>query len=164
MSSLILPALLVGAVLAALRRHVDVYTAFVRGAKEGLLTLAGMAPYLAAILTVTALWRQTGLMEVLTRALAPLLTRLGPAEVIGVVLLRPLSASAALAAARETLTLVGADSRAGRMVCVICGASETVFFTGALYLGAAGVRRGRYAVPVAMAAYAAGVLAAAAVA
>ena len=165
MSSLILPALLVGALLAALCRHVDVYTAFVRGAKEGLLTLAGMAPYLAAILTVTALWRQTGLMEVLTRALAPLLTRLGlPAEVIGVVLLRPLSASAALAAARETLMLVGADSRAGRMVCVICGASETVFFTGALYLGAAGVRRGRYAVPVAMAAYAAGVLAAAAVA
>ena len=67
-----------------------------------------------------------------------------------------------MAAARDVLASAGADSRAGRLACVICGASETVFFTGALYLGAAGVKGGRYAVPAALLAYVSGVLAAAA--
>ena len=59
------------------------------------------------------------------------------------------------------LKTAGPDSRAARLCCVISGASETVFFTGSLYLGAAGVRRSRHAVPVSLAAYAVGVLAAA---
>ena len=59
--------------------------------------------------------------------------------------------------------LTGADSRAARLCCVISGASETVFFTGSLYLGSAGVERSRYAIPVSLVAYAAGVFAAAAI-
>ena len=162
MSALLLPALALLCVLLGLRARADVYAAFVRGAEEGLRTLASMCPYLAAILTVTALWRQTGLTDALTRWLAPVLSVIGlPREAAGVALLRPLSGSAAMAAARDVLLLAGADSRAGRLACVICGASETVFFTGALYLGAAKVRHARYAVPAAMIAYLAGVLAAA---
>lgn len=162
MSALLLPALAVLCVLLGLRARVDVYAAFVRGAEEGLRTLAGMCPYLAAILTVTVLWRQTGLTDALTQWLAPVLCAAGlPGEAAGVALLRPLSGSAAMAAARDVLLSAGADSRAGRLACVICGASETVFFTGALYLGAAKVKDARYAVPAAMFAYLAGVLAAA---
>ena len=74
-SALLLPALAVLCVLLGLRARVDVYTAFVRGAQEGLRTLAGMCPYLAAILMVTALWRQTGLTDALTELLSPLLLR-----------------------------------------------------------------------------------------
>lgn len=162
MSALLLPALAVLCVLLGLRARVDVYAAFVRGAQEGLRTLAGMCPYLAAILMVTALWRQTGLTDALTALLSPLLSAVGlPQETAGVVLLRPLSGSAAMAAARDVLITAGADSRAGRLACVICGASETVFFTGALYLGAAKAGSGRYAVPAAMLAYISGVLCAA---
>lgn len=161
-SSVILPALVTVTVLLGLRARIDVYGAFVRGAKEGLKTLLDMAPYLCAILTATALLRETGVLAALERLLAPLLERVSvPRETAHVVLLRPLSGSAALAAVRDVIARTGADSRAARLACVISGASETVFFTGSLYLGAAGVRRSRYAVPAALAAYLAGVLAAA---
>lgn len=160
--SLLLPALLMLAVLSALRARVNVYDAFVRGAKEGLQTAVEIAPYLAAVLTAVSLLRETGLMDAAQALCAPLLTALGlPAESIGTILLRPLSGSAALATVSEVMRTAGPDSRAARLCCVISGASETVFFTGSLYLGAAGVRRSRYAVPVSLAAYIVGVLVAA---
>jgi len=99
---------------------------------------------------------------VLEDMLAPILERISvPGEAAHVVLLRPLSGSAALAAVRDVINTSGADSRAARVACVISGASETIFFTGSLYLGAAGVKRSRYAVPAALIAYVCGVLAAA---
>lgn len=160
-SSMILPALVVMTVLCGLRARIDVYGAFVRGAKEGLLTLLEMLPYLCAVLTATALLRETGVLLLLEGWLAPLLELLRlPQEIASVALLRPLSGSAALAAVRDVLLAAGADSRAGRIACVISGASETVFFTGALYLGAAGLKKSSYAVPVALVAYLAGLLAA----
>lgn len=161
-SSYILPALIVAAILCGLRARIDVYEAFVRGAKEGLVTLLTMTPYLCAVLTAASLLRGTGVMDGLEAWLAPALSRIGlPPETAGVVLLRPLSGSAALGAVQDVLASAGADSRAGRLACVICGASETVFFTGSLYLGAAGIRRSRWAIPAALLAYASGVLAAA---
>jgi len=161
-SSVILPALVVLTVLLGLRARIDVYGAFVRGAQEGIKTLCDMLPYLCAILTATALLRETGVLGVLEDMLAPILERISvPGEAAHVVLLRPLSGSAALAAVRDVINTSGADSRAARVACVISGASETIFFTGSLYLGAAGVKRSRYAVPAALIAYVCGVLAAA---
>ena len=141
MSALFLPALCAAVLTAGLFARIDVYGAFVRGAKAGMETLLQMAPCLCAVLTLEAL-------------------RL-PGEAAAVVLLRPLSGSAALAAVSDVMARMGADSRAARLCCVISGASETVFFTASLYLGAAGVKRSRYAVPAALVAYAAGVWAAA---
>ena len=162
MSALFLPTLCVAVMLTGLLARVNVYNAFVRGAKEGLATLAQMAPCLCAILSATALWRETGLLNALTDVLKPALEMLHlPGEAASVVLLRPLSGSAALAAVSDVMRQCGADSRAARLCCVISGASETVFFTASLYLGAANVKRARYAVPAALLAYAAGVLAAA---
>lgn len=161
--ALLLPALLTLALLCCLRARADAYAAFVRGAKEGLMTAAEIAPYLCAILTAVSLLRETGLMDRVQALLSPVCTLLGiPGEAVGVALLRPFSGSAALAAVTEVMRTCGADSRAAIVACVISGASETVFFTGSLYLGAAGVRRARYAIPVSLAAYAAGVAAAAA--
>ncbi|MBQ4265541.1 MAG: spore maturation protein [Clostridia bacterium] len=161
-SSYLLPSLVVLALLCGLRARVDVYDAFVRGAKEGLVTLLEMVPYLCAALTAASLLRQTGVLGMLEGILAPLFSLFGlPQEAAGVVLLRPLSGSAALAAVQDVMRLCGADSRAARLVCVISGASETVFFTGSLYMGAAGLKKSGYTVPVALIAYAAGVLAAA---
>lgn len=163
LTSLILPALVVLTVLAGIHARMDVYSAFVRGAQEGLITLLHMAPYLCAILTATSLLGETGVMAALEGWAAPFLNGLGvPQEAVGVVLLRPLSGSASLAAVQDVIARTGADSRAARFSCVISGASETVFFTGSLYMGAAHVKSGRYAVPAALAAYAAGVIAAAA--
>lgn len=158
MSALFLPALCAAVLTAGLFARIDVYGAFVRGAKAGMETLLQMAPCLCAVLTLTALLRETGLLAALTEALEAL--RL-PGEAAAVVLLRPLSGSAALAAVGDVMARMGADSRAARLCCVISGASETVFFTASLYLGAAGVKRSRYAIPAALLAYAAGVWAAA---
>ena len=161
-SSYVLPSLVVFALLCGLRARIDVYAAFVQGAKNGLLTLVQMLPYLCTILSATALLRGIGMMDVLQAWLAPGFVRAGiPGEAAGVVLLRPLSGSAALAAVQDVITQYGADSRAARFACVVSGASETIFFTGSLYMGAAGVKAGRRAVWAALLAYAAGVMAAA---
>ena len=160
-----LPFLLFLAALLALGARADAYAAFVEGAKEGLRTLIDMAPYLAAILMATGLLRAGGAMDALLGAFSPAFGALGlPAQAAPAVLLRPLSGSAALAEAREIMRVFGADSRAARFACIVCAASETVFFTGSLYFGAAGVRRTRYAIPAALIGYAAGVAAAAALA
>lgn len=163
-SSFILPALVVFVLLSGLRARIDVYEAFVRGAKEGLCTLLSMAPYLCAILTAAALLRGTGVLAALEDAFGPLLAALGiPKEAASVVLIRPLSGSAALGAVQEVMRAAGADSRAARIACVISGASETILFTGSLYMGAAGARGARYAAAAALAAYIAGVAAAGAI-
>lgn len=150
--SVLLPAMVVGCVLMGMRAKVSVYDAFIRGAKEGLMTLGQMAPCLCAVMTAVALMRETGLMDAMSALLEPALSRIGiPREAAALVLLRPLSGSAALAAVRQVMEQTGVDSRAARLCCVICGASETVFFTGSLYLGAAGVKKSRYAVFAALA-------------
>lgn len=160
-SSCLVPAFVVLAILCGLCARIDVYSAFVRGAQEGLVTLVKMLPYLCAVLTAVSLLRETGALGVLEAALSPLMEVLGvPREAAGVVLLRPLSGSAALAAVRDVLAHEGAESRAGRLACVISGASETILFTGSLYLGAAGVRRPGYALGAALAGYAVSVAAA----
>ena len=161
-SSYLVPGLVVLALLCGLRARIDVYSAFVRGAKEGLMTLVDMTPYLCAVLAAAALLRETGVMARLEELLAPFFAHAGiPREAASVVLLRPLSGSAALAGVQDVIARTGVASRAARLACVISGASETVFFTGSLYMGAAGVKSGRYTVPAALIAYAAGVIAAA---
>lgn len=99
MSALFLPALCIAVILAGLLARTNVYDAFVRGAEEGLATLIQIAPCLCAILSATALWRETGLLTALTDGLKPVFVALRlPGEAASVVLLRPLSGSAALAA------------------------------------------------------------------
>jgi len=160
-SSYVLPSLVVLVLLSGLRARIDVYDAFVRGAKEGLCTLMHMAPYLCAILTAAALLRETGVLAAIQAASAPLLSVIGiPKEAAPVVLIRPLSGSASLAAVAEVMRTAGADSRAARIACVISGASETILFTASLYLGAAGAKRAGHAAAAALAAYVAGVIAA----
>ena len=118
-----------------------------------------MFPALVAILTASALLRETGLMMALEGLFAPAARLLGlPERLTGLVLLRPLSGSASLALVSDILREAGADSREAFLACVICGASETVFFTGSLYLGAGGVERARGFVPIALASYLAGVI------
>ena len=115
-------------------------------------------------LTAAALLRGTGVLAALEDAFGPLLAALGiPKEAASVVLIRPLSGSAALGAVQEVMRAAGADSRAARIACVISGASETILFTGSLYMGAAGARGARYAAAAALAAYIAGVAAAGAI-
>ena len=156
---IILPALTFFCMLLGACSRISVYDAFVRGAGEGLRTLVQMFPALAAIFTASALLRSSGLINALEELLAPAARLLGlPESLTGLVLLRPLSGSASLALVSDILREAGPDSREALLACVICGASDTVFFTGSLYLGAAGVERARGFLPIALASYLAGVL------
>jgi len=153
---------LIGLVIAyGLIRRVPLYDSFVRGAKQGLRVAVDILPFLVAMLPVIALMEASGAMAFLVRLIGPALTALGiPAETLPLMMLRPLSGSASLAMLERTLTLVGPDSYAGRVASTLMGSSETIFYTAALYLGAAGVRRSRHAIPAAILAWLAGSVAA----
>lgn len=161
MSALFLPALCIAVILAGLLARTNVYDAFV-AAQRG----AGDADTDCAVSVCDsfrdgALARNGAADCVDGRTETCVCGAASAGEAASVVLLRPLSGSAALAAVNDVIRQCGVDSRAARLACVISGASETVFFTASLYLGAADVKRARHAVPAALLAYAAGVLAAA---
>ena len=156
------PLLLAGVALYAALRRVDVYGALVQGAGNGLETLVRIAPALVGLLTAVYMLRASGALELAAEALAPLLAQLGlPGELLPLMLLRPISGSAALGIGAELIGTYGPDSQLGRMTAVMLGCTETTFYTIAVYFGSVGITRTRYAVPAALCADLAGFLAAA---
>lgn len=150
-SSYIIPVLLAGTALYALIKHMDVYDALTSGAGEGLKILARIFPSLVALLSAVYMLRASGAMDLLANLLAPALTRLGiPPETAPLLLIRPVSGSGALAAGSELMSTYGPDSYIGRVTAVMLGSTETTFYTIAVYFGAAGIRRTRYAIPAAL--------------
>lgn len=162
-TALIVPGLLAVLALYALGKKVDVYGALCAGASEGLTTAARILPPLTALLSAVYMFRASGAMTLLTRALAPALAMMGiPPEAAGILLVRPLSGSGAMGVAAELMAQYGPDSYIGRVAAVMMGCTETTFYTIAVYFGAAGIQRTRYAVPAALCADLVGFIAAAA--
>ena len=161
-SSLLLPALLAGVAAWGTGRRVDVYGALTRGAEEGLTVLLRIIPALVGLLTAVSMFRASGAMEFLSSLCAPVMERLGlPAEVLPLMLIRPVSGSGALAVATELMTTHSPDSYVGRVAAVMLGSTETTFYTIAVYFGSAGIHRTRHAVPAALTADLTGFLASA---
>ncbi len=154
--------LLAAAGLLGLRHKTDVFAALTDGAAAGIALLGKILPSLAVLLPAVYMLRASGAVDALTGLLSPLLTRMGlPPETVPLMLLRPLSGSAALAVGGEIMAACGPDSPAGRTAAVMLGSTETTFYVLAVYFGAAGVRRTRHAVPAAVCADLAGFLTAA---
>lgn len=148
----LLPAILMAAsAIYGAARGVDVMGAFAAGVKDGLKVLLGIFPSLLALLTAVYMLRASGVLDALTGLLSPLLSRLGiPAETGALMLLRPISGSGALAVATDLITQYGPDSLVGRTAAVMLGSTETTFYVIAVYFGAAGIKKTRYAVPAAL--------------
>lgn len=162
MTQLLVPCVLAGTALYGTLRRVDVYGALVQGAGQGLETLTRIAPALICLLTAVSMVRASGLLEALASWLAPVLGRLGlPPELLPLMLVRPISGSAALGVGADLINTYGPDSDLGRMAAVMLGSTETTFYTIAVYFSAAGITRTRYALPAALCADAAGFLASA---
>ena len=158
----LIPMLLAGTALYALWRRVDVFSALCAGAGEGLSVTLRILPALTALLTGVYMLRASGAMELLAGLLTPILTRVGiPPETVGLLLIRPVSGSGALAVGSEIMQTYGPDSAIGRTAAVMLGSTETTFYTVAVYYGAAGIRRTRHTIPAALAADITGFLAAA---
>ena len=128
-----------------------VFEAMVDGMKDGLGVLLRIFPSLVALLSAVYMLRASGALEARTALLSPLLTLLGiPPETAPLMLLRPVSGSGALAAATELIGQYGPDSYIGRTAAVMLGSTETTFYVIAVYFGAAGIKRTRWAVPAAL--------------
>ncbi len=144
----LLIALLIG---FALVKKVNVYKAFIEGASEALPNLLSILPALAAMLAAIEVFRGSGALFWLVRALRPAAEAVGvPSELVPLILLRPFSGSASLALLKDVLVSSGPDGYIGRAASVIVGSTETVFYTISVYFGAVGVTKTRHAVPAAL--------------
>ncbi|MGA7617619.1 MAG: spore maturation protein [Thermoanaerobaculia bacterium] len=146
-----IPVLLVGIPFYGLIRKVKVYEAFVDGAKEGFDVAVKIIPYLVAILVAIGMFRGSGAMQLLTRALAPVLSAVHfPAELVPLAIMRPLTGSGSLALVTDIVKAHGADSILARMASTMYGSSETTFYVLAVYFGAVGVKKTRHSIPAAL--------------
>ena len=151
MTDYLVPLLLLGVTLFALKRQEDAYDLLLVGAADGLKMLLSIVPALVVLMTAVSMLRSSGAMELLSRFLAPVFSFFGiPPETAPLVLIRPISGSAALAVGAELMATHGVDSQTGRTVAVMLGSTETTFYAISVYFGAAGIRKTRYTVPAAL--------------
>ena len=149
--ALIIPGLFMTLSCAAMAGRHDVYSLMVSGAEEGLQTVLHILPALVVLLSSVSMLRASGAMEWLTGLFSPVCSRIGiPPETVPLVLIRPISGSAALAVGSELMASYGPDSEIGRTAAIMLGSTETTFYTISVYFGAAGIKRTRYAIPAAL--------------
>jgi spore maturation protein SpmB len=160
LSILAIPFLLSFFPLYAALRSVPVYEEFVEGAKEGFQVALRIIPFLVAILVAIGMFRGAGGIDMLSRALDPVLKFVGfPAELLPMALMRPLSGSGSLGIFSELVATHGPDSILARMAGTIMGSTETTFYVLAVYFGSVAIRRTRHAVPAGLLADIAGIAA-----
>jgi len=146
-----IPVILVTIPLIGMVRGVKVYEVFVEGAKEGFDVAVRIIPFLVAILVAIGMFRGSGAMDLLSAAVAPILSAVGfPADLLPLAVVRSLSGSGSLALMTDAVTVHGGDSTVGRIAATMYGSTETTFYVLAVYFGAVGVRKTRHAVPAAL--------------
>jgi spore maturation protein B len=151
MLNLLVPGLMSVVACIALAGKKDVYTLLITGAADGLSMLKNIVPALIILLSAVHMLRASGAMDLLTRLLTPICKIIGiPPETVPLVLIRPISGSAALAIGSDIMSTYGVNSDIGRTAAIMLGSTETTFYTISVYFGAAGVKKTRYAIPAAL--------------
>ena len=151
MTDLLIPGLLTIVCIIALRKKESAYDLLVEGAADGLKLLKSIVPTLVILMTGISMLRASGAFDLLGQVLTPFFSLFGiPPETAVLVLIRPISGSAALAVGAELMAQYGVDSQIGRTVAVMLGSTETTFYTISVYFGAAGIKKTRYAIPAAL--------------
>lgn len=163
-ASIILFCIIISFVLAGLKKKINVYDAFVDGAKDGFSTAVKIIPYLVAILVAIGVFRASGCMDMLMRGIAWVVSLFGcDTDFVGalpVAIMKPLSGSGARGLMVDAMSAYGPDSFAGRLSCVFQGSTDTTFYILAVYFGSVGIRNTRHAVPCGLLADLAGIIAA----
>ncbi|MDR0974096.1 MAG: spore maturation protein [Ruminococcus sp.] len=146
-TSYIIPVLLALIILAGFVKKVDIFNEFIDGAGESLRVGIGILPALIALMTAIGMFKASGALDAITGVIAPAAVFLGfPPEALPLALIRPISGSGALATYETILSEVSPDSFAGRVASVMMGASETTFYTVAVYYGATKVTKTRHTI------------------
>ena len=147
----LVPLILFSTCALALRKKENAYDHMLHGAQDGLKLICSILPTLILLLTAVYMLRSSGAAELLSSVLAPIFRLFGiPAETALLVLIRPISGSAALAVGADLMLQHGADSLIGRTVAVMLGSTETTFYAISVYFGAANIQKTRYAIPAAL--------------
>ena len=156
--------IIIGFIVAGLRKRVNVYDAFVEGAKEGFQTAVRIIPYLVAILVAIGVFRASGAMDYLIGGIEKGVELCGiNSDFVGglpTAIMKPLSGSGARGLMVDAMTTYGADSFVGRLACIFQGSTDTTFYILAVYFGSVGIAKTRHAVPCGLIADAAGIVSA----
>lgn len=166
-ANILLMTIIVVFILAGMRHRVNVYDAFIEGAKDGFTTAVRIIPYLVAFLVGIGVFRASGAMDMLIDGIKWIVATLGGnTDFVGALptaLMKPLSGSGARGMMVDAMTTYGADSFVGRLSCIFQGSTDTTFYILAVYFGSVGVRYTRHAVACGLLADLAGVVAAIAI-
>lgn len=166
-ANILLMLIIVVFILAGMRKKLNVYDAFIEGAKEGFTTAVRIIPYLVAILVGIGVFRASGAMDMLIDGIKWLVSTLGGnTDFVGALptaFMKPLSGSGARGMMVDAMTTYGADSFVGRLACVFQGSTDTTFYILAVYFGSVGIRYTRHAVACGLLADLAGIVAAIAI-
>lgn len=156
-----LPAILLLILTMGLIKKVPIYETFTTGAKDGFKVAVNIIPYLVAIIVAISMFRASGIIEMLELTLSGLLSRIHvPADVIPIMIVRSLSGSAALGVFSDIANTLGPDDYATKLSAIMVGSSETTFYVLAVYFGAVGISKLRYALLVGLLADFIGIVAA----
>ena len=163
-SNILLFSIIVAFMVGAMRRRVNVYEAFIEGAKGGIQTSLTIIPYLVGMLVAIGVMRNSGVMNLIVAAFNWTFTQLGVntdfVPAVPTALMKPLSGSGSRAMMVDAMKTYGADSFVGRLACIFQGSADTTFYIVALYFGSVGIRKTRYSIPMGLLADLAGVVAA----
>ena len=151
MTDYLVPLILFTSMALALGKQENAYDRMLTGAADGLRLMVSILPALIALLCAVHMLEASGAAEDISAFLAPVFARFGiPPETALLVLVRPLSGSAALAVGADLMARYGVDSTVGRTAAVMLGSTETTFYTISVYFGAAGIKKTRYTIPAAL--------------
>ena len=151
MSSYIIPCFILIIIISCFVKRINVYEAVTEGGEEGLRMLLHIFPTLIIMLTAVSMLRESGILTAIVSFIEPLMKKTGvPAEIVPMVLLRPVSGSGSFGLLTDYFNTYGADSLIGRLTSVIMGSTETTFYTIAVYYAGTGIKDVRKVIPCAV--------------
>lgn len=163
-ANVILFGIILSFIIAGMRKKINVYDAFIEGAKDGFATAIRIIPYLVAILVAIGVFRASGGMDLIMDGISNLVVLCGGdpdfVAALPTAIMKPLSGSGARGMMVDTMTTYGADSFAGRLSCIFQGSTDTTFYILAVYFGSVGIKNMRHAVSCGLIADLAGIIAA----
>ncbi len=166
-ANILLMSIITGFIVAGVRKKVNVYEAFIEGAKDGFTTAVRIIPYLVAILVAIGVFRASGAMDMLIGGISNGVAALGVdaqwVDAMPTALMKPLSGSGARGMMVDAMMTYGADSFVGRLSCIFQGSTDTTFYILAVYFGSVGIKNTRHAVSCGLLADLAGIIAAIAI-
>ncbi len=147
----IIPVFLLIIITVGFIKGVPCFDSFVKGAQNGAMTIVRLVPSLIGLIVAIGVFRASGALDIIVELFRPIMEKIGAsADILPLIMIRPVSGSASLATLRDIIVKCGADSPAARAACVMMGSTETIFYTMTVYAGSSGIRKMPGVLPAAL--------------